>query len=111
MQRTARNIQEDLANVPHVRQRLQRIQSFLDDHPEGPPLVHKFPIMNLGAFEQTRDRLESRVFIKNDIRCVEHPREVHRGPLPIRLLRFLARLLQEIHLSRPPRTRPADLDD
>ena len=73
--------------------------------------VHEFPVFNLCIFKQTRDRLESRILVENDIRGIEDPRKVLGGPLSSRLFRLLICLLEEIHLPSPPRTRPADLDD
>ena len=69
------------------------MQFFLNDNPEGTPLIHKVPPFKLGVFEQIRDRLESRVIAEIDVLGQKHPRKVLGGPSSLCLLRLLGRLL------------------
>jgi len=50
--RTACNIQEDLSDVLHPRQRFERMQPFPDDNPERPSFVNVELVMR-GATIQT----------------------------------------------------------
>jgi hypothetical protein len=50
---TACDVEQDLSDILHVRQLLQRVQTFLDDDPQGPSFVLVFPVDDLGPIEQT----------------------------------------------------------
>ena len=74
--RTVCNINKSLANLPHVHQRSERIQSFLDDDPEGTLFVHVFSTLERGVIKQARNGPRSRTSSENDVLCVEQFGEV-----------------------------------
>ena len=60
---TAPNIKEDPTDVLRVLQRLEGMQPFLDDDPEGVPFILEFPSANEpGIIGQTVGQLEGRVW-------------------------------------------------
>ena len=55
---TTYNIKEDLTDVLHFHQQLERIQPFLDNDVKGMPFVCVVPTSELGILKQMCDRLE-----------------------------------------------------
>jgi len=74
------NVEYDLSDILHVRQRLERVQVFLDDEPQGPWFILIFSIGELGVVEQARNLLVRRIRIEDDILSVQDLGEVVEGP-------------------------------
>ena len=98
--RTACNVEEDLSDVLHVRQRLERIQPFLDNNSQSSPFVLVFFADELGVIEQTCDLLVGRIRIEDDVLSEENLRQVVEGPFSGSMLCLFDRRVKENVLRR-----------